>query len=214
MSGEKMSKSLGNIIILKEVFRKWRPEVIRLWLTTIHYRKPIEFSEESISQAERTYSRLASTVHTLKRLIKESDLDYPLNSEDIKLLKEITSIGEGFYEAVDDVFNTSKAFSYVYRLTTLVFKELTAKPKRALVMKAYETLREFNRVLRVLNKYFEEGVGGEELIDSLIDLIVKVRQIRRSGKEYQAPVWIRSELAKLGIKLVDYKDRIERVIEE
>jgi len=213
ISGEKMSKSLGNIITLKEAFKRWKPEVIRLWLATIHYRKPVEFSEEALMQAERAYTRLVNTIETLKRLMKELEPDHSLSSNDLNILKELISIRKGFYEAMDDDFNTSRAFSYVYKLTTIVFKELVNRPKRSLVMKAYEMLWEFNRVLGVLDKYFE-GKGMEsELIESLIELIIKVRQIHRSRKEYQISDWIRAELAKLGIKLMDYKDRTEWILE-
>ncbi|OYT48393.1 MAG: cysteine--tRNA ligase [Desulfurococcales archaeon ex4484_42] len=213
VSGVKMSKSLGNIITLKEVFKRWKPEVIRLWLATIHYRKPVEFSEEALIQAERAYTRLVNTIETLKRLMKELGPDHSLSSSDLNIFKELISIKKGFYEAMDDDFNTSRAFSYVYKLTTIVFKELVNRPKRSLVMKAYEMLWEFNRVLGVLDKYFE-GKGMEpKLVESLIELIVKVRQIHRSRKEYQISDWIRAELAKLGIKLMDYKDRTEWIIE-
>jgi len=213
VSGEKMSKSLGNIITLKEAFKKWKPEVIRLWLATIHYRKPVEFSEESLMQAERAYTRLVNTIVTLKKLMKEVEPDYSLSSSDLSVLKELMDIRKGFYEVMDDDFNTSRAFSYVYRLTTVVFKELVNRPKRSLVMKAYEMLWEFNRVLGVLDKYFEGKSKESELIESLIELIVKVRQIHRSRKEYQISDWIRAELAKLGIKLMDYKDRTEWILE-
>jgi len=213
VSGEKMSKSLGNIITLKEAFKRWRPEVIRLWLATIHYRKPVEFSEEALMQAERAYIRLVNTIETLKKLMKELEPDHSLSSSDLNVLKELISIRKGFYEAMDNDFNTSRAFSYVYKLTTIVFKELVNRPKRSLVMKAYEMLWEFNRVLGVLDKYFEGRGIESELIESLIELIVKVRQIHRSRREYQISDWIRAELAKLGIKLMDYKDKTEWIIE-
>ncbi len=212
-AGEKMSKSLGNIVTLKEAFKKWRPEVIRLWFVTTHYRKPMEFSEEGINQAERYFKRLVSTVELLKKLMKELSPDYSLNEHDIKLMKELLSIREGFYEAMDDDFNTSKAFSYVYRLTTLVFKVLSSKPKYALVLRAYSLLREFNEVLGVLDKYFVGTGGREELISKLIDLIINVRQELRKRKMYELSDWIRSELNSLGIRVMDYKDRSEWVFE-
>ncbi len=214
VGGEKMSKSLGNIITLREAFKKWNPEVIRLWLATIHYRRPVEFSEDALRQAEKAYVRLIKSVETLKKLLRSSDPDYSLDGKDIEVLKKILDIRRGFFESMDDDFNTSKAFSYVYELTSVIFKDLADRPKRALVMKAYETMWEFNRVLGVLDKHFEERVGKEELIYPLIDLIVKVRQIHRSRKEYEISDWIRAELAKLGIRLMDYKDRTEWVIEK
>lgn len=213
VSGEKMSKSLGNIITLKEAFKKWRPEVIRLWLATIHYRRPVEFSEEALKQAEKAYIRLVNTVETLKKLMRELEPDHSLGSDDLRILRELISVRKGFYESMDDDFNTSKAFSYVYKLTTIVFKELMNRPKKSLVMKAYEILWEFNRVIGVLDKHFEGGSIEQDFINSLIELIVKVRQIHRSRKEYQISDWIREELAKLGVKLMDYKDKTEWVIE-
>ncbi|HDN75914.1 MAG TPA: cysteine--tRNA ligase, partial [Acidilobales archaeon] len=113
VGGEKMSKSLGNIITLREAFKKWNPEVIRLWLATIHYRRPIEFSEDALRQAEKAYVRLIKSVETLKKLLRSSDPDYSLDGRDIELLKKILNIRRGFYESMDDDFNTSKAFSYV-----------------------------------------------------------------------------------------------------
>ncbi len=212
-AGEKMSKSLGNIITLKEAFKKWRPEVIRLWLATVHYRKPIEFSEEALKQSERMFKRLVSTVENLRKLLKEVSPDYFLSESDIKVLNEIVEVRKGFYEAMDDDFNTSKAFSYVYRLTTIVFKDIINKPKLSLIMKAYQALWEFNQVLGVLDKYFEEVSGSRELIDHLINLIIEIRQIHRRRREYEISDWIRTELAKLGIKLMDYKDRTEWIME-
>jgi len=213
VSGEKMSKSLGNIITLKEAFKKWRPEVIRLWLATIHYRRPVEFSEEALKQAEKAYIRLVNTVETLKKLMRELEPDHSLGSDDLRILRELISVRKGFYESMDDDFNTSRAFSYVYKLTTIVFKELMNRPKKSLVMKAYEILWEFNRVIGVLDKHFEGGGIEQDFINSLIELIVKVRQIHRTRKEYQISDWIREELTKLGIKLMDYKDKTEWVIE-
>ena len=213
VSGEKMSKSLGNIITLKEAFKKWRPEVIRLWLATIHYRRPVEFSEEALKQAEKAYIRLVNTVETLKKLMRELEPDHSLGSDDLRILRELISVRKGFYESMDDDFNTSRAFSYVYKLTTIVFKELMNRPKKSLVMKAYEILWEFNRVIGVLDKHFEGGGIEQDFINSLIELIVKVRQIHRIRKEYQISDWIREELTKLGIKLMDYKDKTEWVIE-
>jgi len=212
-AGEKMSKSLGNIITLREAFKKWKPEVIRLWLATVHYRKPVDFSEEALIQAEKNYNRLVNTVETLKKLMREVDVDFKLGDEDVRILRELIEIREGFYSSMDDDFNTSEAFSYVYKLTTLVFKELSNKPKYALLLKAYNMLYEFNQVLGVLDKYFIEASMEADIVNKLIELIVNIRQIHRKRKEYEIADWIRAELAKLNIKLFDYKDKTTWIIE-
>jgi len=212
-AGEKMSKSLGNIITLREAFKKWKPEVIRLWLAIVHYRKPVDFSEEALIQAEKNYNRLVNTVETLKKLMGEVDVDFKLGDEDVRILRELIEIRKGFYSSMDDDFNTSEAFSYVYKLTTLVFKELSSKPKHALLLKAYNMLYEFNQVLGVLDKYFIEAPVEADIVNKLIELIVNIRQIHRKRKEYEIADWIRAELAKLNIKLFDYKDKTTGIIE-
>ena len=212
-AGEKMSKSLGNIITLREAFKKWKPEVIRLWLATVHYRKPVDFSEEALIQAEKNYNRLVNTVETLKKLMREVDVDFKLGDEDVKILRELIEIRKGFYSSMDDDFNTSEAFSYIYKLTTLVFKELSNKPKYALLLKAYNMLYEFNQVLGVLDKYFIEAPVEADIVNKLIELIVNIRQTHRKRKEYEIADWIRAELAKLNIKLFDYKDKTTWIIE-
>lgn len=69
-------------------------------------------------------------------------------------------------------------------------------------------LVDFNKVLGVLDKHLKPpAIMGEELVRELVKIIVHVRQIHRSRKEYEIADWIRSELSKLGIKLIDKKDK-------
>ncbi len=213
LSGEKMSKSLGNVITLKEAFRRWRPEAIRLWLATVHYRKPVELAEDSIERAEKALNRLVSAAETLRKLLREVSPAHRLGEREERVLKELASIRRGFHEAMQDDFNASKAFSYVYALTTLVFKELSEKPFATGVIRAWELLKEFNAVLGVLDKYLEGGGVNEEFVRRLIELIVEVRQEFRRRREWEISDWIRSELSKLGIKLLDRRDRTDWVLE-
>ncbi|MEM1898553.1 MAG: DALR domain-containing protein, partial [Sulfolobales archaeon] len=114
--------------------------------------------------------------------------------------------------AMDNDLNTPKALSQVYELTTTVFRDLEAKPNYASVLKAYILLKEFNEILGVLDDYIYYS-GREELINKLVELLVKVRQKHRELRDYETSDWIRNELMKLGIKLMDYKDRSRWVIE-
>jgi cysteinyl-tRNA synthetase len=113
---------------------------------------------------------------------------------------------------MDDDLNTPKALACVHELTTLVFRDLEQKPTLASVLKAYSIMREFNEVLGVLDNYIYTGVK-EELLNKLIELLVIIRQKHREVKDYETADWIRSELMKLGVKLMDYKDRSKWVLE-
>ncbi len=213
VSGEKMSKSLGNIITLREAFKRWRPEVIRLWFATIHYRRVVEFSEERLEQVGKSFNRLVEAVSMLRKLIKEVGPDHRLGDEELRVLRRLEGIRRGFYEAMDNDFNASRAFSYVYELTSVVFSELSVKPFAAGVLRAWELMREFNEVLGVLDRYFTESMVSEELVSKLIELIVNVRGELRRRRDWVLADAIRAELGKLGIKLRDKGGKTDWVME-
>ena len=203
---EKMSKSLGNIVPLREAFKRWRPEVVRLWLATVHYRSVVSFSEEALEQAERNYERLVNAVYALRRALRESEPSYRLSDRGLKVLKSLERVRRGFYEAMDDDFNVSRAFSYVYEATSIVFKEIAPSPEATLVLRALSLFREFNEVLGVLDRHLSE-VPAQVPVEELIDLIVEVRSVLRRRRDYELSDWIRSRLQELGVKLMDERDR-------
>ena len=201
VKSEKMSKSLGNIVSLKEAFSRWKPEVVRLWLATVHYRSVVEFSEEALHQAERNYERLSAAAKTLRDLLRKEEFSFKLSESGRSLLNRMDELRREFFAAMDDDFNASRAFSQVYELTTLVFTNIAQKPESAVVIRAYALMEEFNRVLGVLDSMF---AGGPPLpFEQLVELVVEVRRKLRVSKNYELADWIRSEMAKLGIKLYD-----------
>ncbi len=213
--GEKMSKSLGNIIILRDLFKEYDPRIVRLWLATIHYRKPVDFTEEAMEQAKKNLERLIATVELLKRKIKETPVAHRLSEKELKTLYELEEVRRGFYNAMDNDFNASEAFSYVYKLTTIVFKDIQYSEVNALALRAYQILYEFNQVLGVLDKEFTEATIAEvELTEKLVDLIVRVRSELRKRKMYDLADSIRSELSSLGIQLMDKGEKTTWIIKK
>ena len=205
VKGEKMSKSLGNIFALKEAFKKWKPEVIRLWLAKVHYRRVLNFTEDSLHEADRLYERLANAASLLKKIANEG-VDHKLSEDEIKLLERLQDIRKRFYEAMDQDFNTSLAFSNFLELTDIIFKEIVPRESHALALKALQLMEEFNRVFGILDKHlYESGVLIN--ISELVDLIVEVRSILRKEKRYELTDYIRDRLNRIGIKLYDEKDR-------
>jgi cysteinyl-tRNA synthetase len=137
---EKMSKSLGNILTLKEVFKDWHPEAIRLFLLSSHYRSPVDFSFDSLSEArtalDRFYTTLKAIQEELKKPISPKPLPSPSRGEGApygvvkdaprgkggggSVLEDcrqaIESVQILFEEAMDDDFNTAQALGYFYDL--------------------------------------------------------------------------------------------------
>ncbi|WP_440059628.1 cysteine--tRNA ligase [Thermogladius sp. 4427co] len=195
---DKMSKSLGNIVPLREAFAKWGI-ALRAWYLMSHYRRPLYFTEESLEQAKRFTERFASTWQLLGKLEKESvDLHY-VRDEDLRMLRYILEARERFHTALSNDFNTPEMFSVINDFISFVNRDLASRPVHLLVSQAKRVFTEFNTVLALVE---EESTGSEE-VDSLIRVIVDVRRELRSMKMYDLADRIRSELMKLGIVLQD-----------
>ncbi len=133
---EKMSKSLGNILTIKEILKEWHPEVLRLFFLSHHYRSPVDYSEDSLLKAktglDRFYITLKATKDELSKILspsrgeKLSSIPSPSTGEGkgggVTLLEEtrktIDSFQARFEEAMDDDFNTAQALGYFYDLQT------------------------------------------------------------------------------------------------
>jgi cysteinyl-tRNA synthetase len=133
---EKMSKSLGNILTIKEILKEWHPEVLRLFFLSHHYRSPVDYSEDSLLDAKTGLDRFYATLHAIKEKIgippststKEKSASPPSPSMGegrgggVPLLEEtkktIESFQARFEEAMDDDFNTAQALGYFYDLQT------------------------------------------------------------------------------------------------
>ena len=140
---EKMSKSLGNILTIKEILKEWHPEVLRLFFLSHHYRSPVDYSEDSFLEAKSGLDRFYSTLNAIqeelkKPIVSTPSLPSPSKGEGLpRGVMKPTSQGEGggspviencrqaiesfqtrFEEAMDDDFNTAQALGYFYDLQT------------------------------------------------------------------------------------------------
>jgi cysteinyl-tRNA synthetase len=135
---EKMSKSLGNILTIKEILKEWHPEVLRLFFLSHHYRSPVDYSEDSFLEAKSGLDRFYTTLKSIKDEVEK--VPSPLTGEVLtRGVMKTTPQGEGgggrapvpnecrqaiesfqarFEEAMDDDFNTAQALGYFYDLQT------------------------------------------------------------------------------------------------
>lgn len=201
---DKMSKSLGNIIPLRDVFKKYSGEVVRLMYYSTHYHKPQYYSDELLEQSSKLYNRLVNTFELLKKLLRESINYYKSSESDLIVLRKLFETRIGFHKALSNDFNTAEALSYVNEYLTIVNRDLQYNPKYVLVNTAYRILIEFNQVLGVLDKYIWEKPGEEILnVNNLIKIIVDIRNELRKMKIYELADRIRDELSKEGVFLMD-----------
>ena len=199
ISGEKMSKSLGNIIPANEAIKKWGSHVLRLWLLSAHYRTQLDFSEEAIEQARSTLARIESAFDAVSRLLREAEPESSLRGERLSVAQRLLDAYWGFHEAMSNDFNTAKALASVMEAVRIVNKEVVPLESYTGAAIAAKLLREFNHVFNVVE---EARAAGP--FEQLVDLLVKVRAELRKRKMFDLADEIRSELGQLGIALMDY----------
>ncbi|MEB3774435.1 MAG: class I tRNA ligase family protein, partial [Desulfurococcales archaeon] len=215
IEGEKMSKSLGNIIVLREAIDKWGPGTLRIWLLSGHYRTQLEYTEQGLEQARRLYERLRDISTDVLRQLKSSTPTHYMGEGDAKVLRELRRIHYEWHESMSSDFNFGEALRSVWELTTVYYRDVRSRESEALLLYTLKVLSDFNQVYAfgddILSGGVEEALGG--LAEPLLDLIVEVRSELRRRKMYDLADSIRAKLSTMGVRLLDYKDRTEWRIE-
>lgn len=200
VDGKKMGKSLGNFIILKELFKKVDPMVLRFYILQSHYRSPLDFTFNALEGAKHGYERLKSSIFALEKAIKNKK-----KSEEVKY-SQLEKIKNSFISAMDDDFNTSEAIANLYELMKLSNIEINkSNPDYNLLIEIRNTTKEFME--DILGLKIEHNINQANIEDKLIEFILEMRDKYRKEKNYQESDKIRDFLLSLGITIKDEKDK-------
>ena len=192
VNGQKMGKSLGNFITLPDLFNKFDPVIVRFYTILSHYRKPTDFDDNKLIEAQKSYESIVKALETARNKM----------SNEITEDAEIKEIENKFIEAMDDDFNTALAISYLYELVKIVNKTDDAN-KLANVVKFFDEV--VNPILGI--SFVEEKTSNEEALDDkLINFIISLRKQARDEKRYDLSDQIRDNLSELGITLKDSRE--------
>ncbi|NLJ33980.1 MAG: cysteine--tRNA ligase [Firmicutes bacterium] len=210
-SGEKMAKSLGNVVSIREAREQYSGMAVRLYLLSTHYRSPIDFDLEKLSAAQKGWERLQNVWKTLEQVLGKEGGQLPAPApEDMgergeKLLTEAQEALNRFEEAMDDDLNTALAVGVLFDLSreinSFLREPATTGEEKAVLAQARQIFQTISGVLGLVPAA-ELGDEGE-LLDSLIKIIIELRQEARKNKDYARADRIRDRLAKLGIVLED-----------
>ena len=179
VDNEKMSKSLGNFVTVHDMLQTVDGQVLRFFLATQQYRKPINFTEKAIHDAEVNLKYLKNT-HSL-----------PLTDQVNQA--ELQTYLDAFQEAMDDDFNTANGVTVLFDMAKWINSgnyDQTVKD-------------DFEKMLQVFGIVFEE-----EVLDEDIEKLIEERQAARANKDFATADRIRDELAAQGIKLLDTKEGV------
>jgi cysteinyl-tRNA synthetase len=120
INDEKMSKSLGNFFTIRDVLRDVHPESLRLFVISKHYRSPVDFSDETVAEAERGLERLYATLEAVQqRAAAPEDAEHPaeiVEKQDPELYEKVAALPEWFEEAMANDFNTAQAVGLIFAL--------------------------------------------------------------------------------------------------
>jgi len=200
VGGQKMGKSLGNAIFLKDLFRRYDPLVVRYFILNSHYRSPLDFTDEALSAAERGLARLHNSVRALRRALGRGS-DGPVSPEVQRTVDEARA---AFSSAMDDDFNTAAALAALFDLARAANTFLSAGGFTGADVEALErAFRELGgAVLGIVpDELPDEAVAGLE--EDLIHLLIELRREFRANRQWQEADAIRDRLAALGVQLED-----------
>ncbi len=198
LGGEKMSKSLGNIVSIKDFLSKRDADVMRMLVLSGNYRAPLIFNEETQDAAEKSLERIKSAFRPAPASANG------LNPEAASALANQTeTTQQSFVDAMDDDFNTPLALASIYELVKAINTARDNGATNDQLQKAQATLRELTGVLGLR---LQEKQGSDGNADKFIDLLVEVRGEVRKQKLWQLSDLIRNQLKELGITLEDTKE--------
>ncbi|SFG23481.1 cysteinyl-tRNA synthetase [Planifilum fulgidum] len=195
LGNEKMSKSLGNIVLVKDLRREFSPRTIRHFLLSAHYRNPIQFTRETMEQMERGIERIDTAWTNLRHRMKAS-MEGAASPETTKALDELTRAFEG---AMDDDFNTAGAIGVLFDAVRLA---------NELVGRDVVSRGTLQAVADWLERYGGEILGlveakAEEETDEQVEALIRKRQEARRRRDFAEADAIRDQLAAMGIIVED-----------
>ncbi|WCR26317.1 cysteine--tRNA ligase [Paenibacillus thiaminolyticus] len=201
INNEKMSKSLGNGVIVKELRARYKMEAIRYFILATHYRNPLNFSEEAMMQAEKSVGRIVNAVQNLRHLLKSAE-DAAEREPDEALQQKLAGILDTFDAKMQDDFNTADAITAVFdwvNLANSTMQQGTQGERQTANLQALlDAAEAMNNVLGLVPEQQEE-----ELLDEEIDRLIQERTDARKAKNWARADEIRDMLTAEGIILED-----------
>ena len=194
IDNEKMSKSLGNFITVHDILKIHDPQVLRFFMLSVHYRNPINYSEEVLENTRAGLERIRTSYdNLLHRKVASTDLT-DTNEE---WLNKITNLHNQFIESMDDDFNTANGISVLFELSQQANYYLLEKTTSAAVINAF--IKEFEELFGVLGL----SLAQEDLLDEEIEALIEKRNQARKERNFQLADQIRDQLKAMNIILED-----------
>lgn len=203
---EKMSKSLGNIIKIKDLLQKYPKELIRFFILSSHYRSELEYHDLKLEELRRGWQRLNECVNTLAQMGSGAGGEpQALDEAQAALVESVKETEARFTAAMDDDFNTALALGVLFDLVHQVNAYIAGRGQG--VSSDYALSQAYQLFSRLAGEVFgiirleEQKLAG--LSEPLLELLLELRTELRSQKQYQLADRIRSRLTELNVIIED-----------
>lgn len=224
IDGEKMSKSLGNFLLLRDILKTTRPETLRLLMAQTHYRSPMDFSKSRVEEAEAALSRIENAVKSMDWGIEHAE-DVPSPLDIREMLEKMRDMYMGFIHAMDDDFNAPRAVGGIFEMVNYVNAHITGKTLSLSDVRAVQDLRgkivELCGVLGIDVAPVEGDGAGSDYPETVlplakdlagyegsdaaeaVDALLQARADARAAKDWGKADAVRDGLAGLGFTIED-----------
>ena len=197
---EKMSKSLGNFLTVRDIAAKFDLSVLRFFMLGAQYRNPINFSDELMESAKNGLDRIKTCVSTLDRLAENAS--GTLKDSEQNIVAEVNKCKKAFEDAMDDDFNTAFAVAAIFDLVKAANTYANEESSADILKFLADTIVTLCGVLGL------DVEPKEELLDSDIEKLIEERIAARKNKDFARADEIRDELEVKGIILEDSRDGV------
>ena len=216
INGDKMSKSLGNFFLLREILEKFSGNVVRLFILSTHYRKPINFSFENMEDTKKALQNIVKSMNKFENIVEKYKNEKIENVKISEFYQKIDEFDKKFEEAMDEDMNTPQALATIFDQIRETNKFISTNENEFStiyyeIKKSYDSLKAkienvFGIAIEVENAVKEEEGENMELTKKLIELLIKLRSEARSEKNFKLSDEIRDELKVLGVEIKDNRD--------
>ena len=190
---QKMSKSLGNFVTVHDLLKKVNPQVIRFFMSTTQYRRPIRYSSANLNEAKVNLNKLQTAYENLSYRLKDS-----VEGNDKEVEANFANLEKDFIKVMDDDFNVQNGISVVYEMAKQL--NVYSEKEKVYTDTINNLINTYKKVVEIFGISFNEE---KELLDDTIEQLIQERNEARKNKNFKRSDEIRDLLKEQGIILED-----------
>ena len=190
---QKMSKSLGNFVTVHDLLKEVNPQVIRFFMSTTQYRRPIRYSSDNLDEAKVNLNKLQTAYENLSYRLKDS-----VEGNDKEVEANFANLEKDFIKVMDDDFNVQNGISVVYEMAKQL--NVYSEKEKVYTDTINNLINTYKKVVEIFGISFNEE---KELLDDTIEQLIQERNEARKNKNFKRSDEIRDLLKEQGIILED-----------